>query len=51
MFDRTSILSVEQVVYLPNTPCLDVFSTFSACTMQDVVLPGQRYSDLCVLCS
>ena len=29
-FDRTSILSVEQTVYRPNTQCFDVFSTFSA---------------------
>ena len=38
---RTSILSVEQAVYRPSTPCLGVFSTFSACTMQDVVGLGQ----------
>ena len=29
----------------------EVSSTFSDCTKQDAVLPGQCYSDLCVLCS
>ena len=37
LFDRTSILFVEQAVYRPNTPYPGVFSTSSACTMQDVV--------------
>ena len=35
----------------PNAPCFDVSSIFSDGTMQDAVLPGQCYSDLCVLCS
>ena len=47
LFDRTSILSVEQVVCWPNTLCLGVFSTFSACTMQDVVWSSQAHADLC----
>ena len=42
------ILSVEQVLCGPSTPCLDIFSTFSACTMQDVVHPSQSDTDLCV---
>ena len=50
LFDRTSILSVEQAVYQPNTQCLGVFSTFSACTMQDVVWSSQACTDLCVPC-
>ena len=51
LFDRTSFLSVEPVVYRPNTPCFDVSSTFSDGTMQDAVLPNQFCSDLCVPCS
>ena len=34
----------------PIHSVFDVFSTFFACTMQDVVLPGQSHTDLCVLC-
>ena len=47
LFDRISILFVEQAVYRPNTPFPGVFST-SACTKQDAVHPGP---DLCVPCS
>ena len=48
VFDRTLILSFEQVWCRPNTPCFAVSSTFSACTKQDAVHPGP---DLCVPCS
>ena len=41
----------KQVWCRLNTPCLDVSSTFCACTVQDAVLPGQLYPDLCVPCS
>ena len=51
LFDRTSILFVEQAVYRPNTPCPGVFSTSSACTMQDMVWSNQAHTDLCVPCS
>ena len=34
----------------PITPCLGVFSTYSACTMQDVVWSSQACTDLCVPC-
>ena len=47
MFDRTSILFVEQTVYRPNTPYPGVFSTSSACMMQDVVWSNQAHADLC----
>ena len=43
-FDRTSILSVDQAVYRPNTPFPRAFSTF-ACTMQDVVWSNQALLD------
>ena len=46
MFDRTSILSVEQAVYRPNTQYLGAFSTF-ACTMQDVVWSNQAIAHRC----
>ena len=49
LFDRTSILSVEQAVYRPSTPYLGAFSTF-ACTMQDVVWSSQAITDLCDPC-
>ena len=48
---KLKILSVEQTLCRPNTPCFDVSSTSSDGTMQDAVLPSQCYSDLCVLCS
>ena len=48
LFDRTSILSVEQAVYGPNTPYLDALPTF-ACKMQDVVWSNQAVLDLCDL--
>ena len=51
LFDRIWILYVEQAVHRPNTPCLVVFSSFSACTMQDVVWSSQACTDLCVPCS
>ena len=51
VFDRTWIISLEQFLCRPNTPCFDVSSTFSDGTMQDAVLPGQFRLDLCVLCS
>ena len=51
VFDRTSILSSEQVWCRPNTPCFDISSTLSACIVQDAVLPGHFCSDLCVPCS
>ena len=51
-WERAFPLRAVPIVFLgPYTPCLDVFSTFCACTMQDAVLPGQSYSDLCVPCS
>ena len=50
LFDRTSILFVEQAVYRPNTPYPGVFS-ISACTMQDVVWSNQALADLCDPCS
>ena len=44
------ILSCEQVWCRPNTPCFDVSSTSSVCTMQDVVRPGQLlFGSLCSL--
>ena len=46
LFDRTSILFVEQAVYRPNTPYLSVFSTSFACVMQDVVGSSQALLDL-----
>ena len=46
MFDRTSILFVEQVVYQPNTLCLGVL-TLSACNMQNVVRSSQAHADPC----
>ena len=49
LFDRTSIILVEQAVYRPNTPYPGVFSTSSACTMQDVVRSSQAHADLCDL--
>ena len=45
LFDRTSILFVEQAVYRPSTPYLDAFCTF-ACEMQDVVWSNQALSGL-----
>ena len=45
LFDRTSILFVEQAVYRPSAPYLGVFSTF-ACKMQDVVWSDQALLDL-----
>ena len=48
LFDRTSILYVEQAVYRPYTPYLGVFSTSFACMMQDVVWSSQVCTDLCV---
>ena len=50
LFDRISILFVEQAAYRPNTPYPGVFST-SACTMQDVVWSNQALADLCGLYS
>ena len=47
VFDRTSILFVEPVVHRPSSPFPDVFSTSSACTMQDVVWSNQAHADLC----
>ena len=38
-------------LYIDPVQWFDVSSMFSACTMQDAVLLGQCYSDLCVLCS
>ena len=46
LFDRTSILFIEQAVYRPNSQCSGVFST-SVCTMQDVVWSFQALADLC----
>ena len=46
LFDRTSILSVEQAVYRPSTSYLGAHSTF-ACKMQDVVWSDQALLDLC----
>ena len=46
LFDRTSILFVEQAEYRHNTPYPGVFSTFAR-TMQDVVWSNQAYTDLC----
>ena len=43
-------LHVEQAVYQPNTPYPGVFSTFSACNMQDVVGSSQACTDLRVPC-
>ena len=45
LFDRTSILFVEQAVYRPSTPCLVALSTF-ACKMQDVVWSDQALNVL-----
>ena len=50
LFDRTSILFVEQAVYRPNTPYPGVFSTSSACAMQDAVWSDQAHADLCDPC-
>ena len=49
-FEIISILYAEQAVYRPNTQCPGVFSTSSACTMQDVVWSSQACTDLCVPC-
>ena len=46
LFDRTSIVSVEQAVYRPNTPYPGAISTI-VCTMQDVVWSNQVHTDLC----
>ena len=46
LFDRTSILSVEQAVNRPNTLYPGAFSTV-ACTMQDVVCSSQSLADPC----
>ena len=48
LFDRTSILSVEQAVHRPNTPYPGAFSTL-VCTMQDVVWSNQALADLVIL--
>ena len=45
LFDRTSILFVEQAVYRPNTPYLGALSTFT-CKMQDVVWSDEALLDL-----
>ena len=45
LFDRTSILFVEQAKYRPSTPYLGALST-SACTMQDVG-SNQALADRC----
>ena len=45
LFDRTSILFVEQAVYRPSTPYLGALSTF-ACKMPDVVWSNQALLDL-----
>ena len=36
---------------IPYTPGFDVSSTLSASTVQDAVLSGRLYQDLCVFCS
>ena len=46
LFDRPSILFVEQAVYRPHKPYPGV-SSISACTMQDVVWSNQALVDLC----
>ena len=45
MFDRTSILYVEQAENRPSAPYLDDFSTLS-CKVQDVVWKNQALLDL-----
>ena len=45
LFDRTTILFVEQAEYRPNTRYLGALSTF-ACKMQDVVWSDQALLDL-----
>ena len=48
LFDRISILSVEQAVYRPSTPYLGALSTF-VCKMQDVVGQIKLYWILMIL--
>ena len=42
---------LSKLFFDPIHSVLDVFSTFSACTMQDVVRLSQFHTDLCVPCS
>ena len=47
---ETSILSVDQVVFRPNTPYFDVSSMLCACIVHDAVLPSRSCQDPCVRC-